>query len=522
MAIELVEAVGAGGDAPSASLVGTPTAGDLMVVVVLNDSSAKAPAIDAAGYTEAENLAVSASGRYGVFTRVFVDGDATTIQSTGGTTRGGIAIFVLRNATGVVGAELAAEAGVEWPAISFSGPAFVIRASRLLVSGTAIGEPAGTTEVFDSDVFGRRFAAAYDDDVQTGGAPSRTGTPSDSGEFLTVAVLGVPDAPEVVPLGAGTRVARDPRSAPEPWAKTRDGLTAVLAGTPPTLPSTGYPHLFRSHVSSDPREATRAWAKRLTVLHLYTPPLPSLPWLKNRVVTRPPPGPAPWVFRETLHLINFGRRTAELRGLHRVFNAVAFRVYRSNSAPPSPGSTPWATSSTLPTTPAGTFADGTWYVALSYFNGVIDSGFLPVGPAGEPYRVLEVSSGAGLADRPAAPLLARLEVRPGGVVRVVAVAVLAGSSIDPDTWAIAYTFDGSEPATDTPDATEAMSTTTGLKVLSLDLAAQANGATVKVRVQVRRAGVYSLSEVLTATTDATGPAAPDAGEAWPAASEEAQ
>jgi hypothetical protein len=76
--------------------------------------------------------------------------------------------------------------------------------------------------------------------------------------------------------------------------------------------------------------------------------------------------------------------TLAARGLWRIFAPACFRLYRSNVAPPLPGDTPWTTSASLPVTPADTFADGTWYVAVSWFNGIYDSYFLPVGPSGEP------------------------------------------------------------------------------------------------------------------------------------------
>ncbi len=211
---------------------------------------------------------------------------------------------------------------------------------------------------------------------------------------------------------------------------------------------------------------------------------------------------------------------AACRGLYRIFNDAEYRLYRSNVAPPEEEDVPFATSSSLPYQPPDLFADGTWYLSASYFNGVIDSGFLPLGPRGETYLVLEVSGGVSLTDRPGLPNSSRLELRAGGVVRIVAfyagVADGAGRATE---WAIAYTTNGSTPATDTPDILVAMRSGP-LAILSYDLPAQANGTTVKVRVQTRREILdpdyrySSAGDVLSATADAAGPAAPADLQSW--------
>lgn len=254
------------------------------------------------------------------------------------------------------------------------------------------------------------------------------------------------------------------------------------------------------------------------------------PVLAPRPVPRPKPYVIPWlravrvqpgrrrrpgsVHRCDFHLIDFARRYWTGRAQHRVFNAATFRLYRSNSAPPSPGDTPFATPASLPSTPADTYADGTWYLSVSYFNGVLDSGFLPLGSNGETYLRLDLSGGAEVGSPPQAPAAVYLEQRSGGVVRVHALCAETGA-LRPDTWAIAYTVDGSTPATSSPDATEAFTASAGVAVLSYDLPAQANGTTVKVRVQLERDGAYSEgSTVLTTTADAAGPGAPTGGESW--------
>lgn len=212
------------------------------------------------------------------------------------------------------------------------------------------------------------------------------------------------------------------------------------------------------------------------------------------------------------------------RGRFRIFNAAEYWLYRSNSGPPAEGDSPFATASSLPATPSDTYADGTWYLSVAWFNGVLSSGFLPVGPAGERYLVLTLSGGAVVGNPPIGPLDWHLEARQGGVVRIHAVSYLLGQSTDPEEWAIAYTTDGSTPGEDAPDATVAMQPV-GAQFLSYDLPAQVDGVTVKVRLQTRRedpAGwVYSDdSTVLTITADAAGPTAALDARSWPGAIEE--
>lgn len=207
-----------------------------------------------------------------------------------------------------------------------------------------------------------------------------------------------------------------------------------------------------------------------------------------------------------------GRFYSEHGGRYRVFAPAVYRFYRSSVAPPVEGDTPFATSATLPSTPVDTYGDAIWYLSMSYFNGVLDSGFLPLGPRGETYLKLEISSGLELENPPTAPLDVRLELRAGGVVRVIALYLELGA-LRADTWAIAFTTNGSTPPTDTPTVTQAV--TDGLAVLSYDLPAQAHGTTVKVRVQTRRVSVYSDgSSVLTALADSVGPVAPTSAVSW--------
>jgi len=213
---------------------------------------------------------------------------------------------------------------------------------------------------------------------------------------------------------------------------------------------------------------------------------------------------------------DFARRYHDGRGKYRVFNAAEYRFYRSNSGPPAETDTPFATNATLPHEPADVYADGTWYLSVSYFNGVIDSGFLPVGANGETYLRLDIAGGVVIGSPPNPANEAQLEVRAGGVVAVVG-SYYQEDALRATQWAIAYTFNGANPPADTPDYTEAMPGQ-ALCILDYELTAQVHGTTVKARVQTRRddgGWIYSEdSVILTATADATGPAAPEGLESW--------
>jgi len=212
----------------------------------------------------------------------------------------------------------------------------------------------------------------------------------------------------------------------------------------------------------------------------------------------------------------FAKHYLSARGKYRIFNDAEYRFYR-NTSPTMDSVSPFATSAALPHTPSDTFADGTWYLGVSYFNGVLDSGFLPIGPSGEPYVRLDIDSGEEAATPPRAPNDWRLELRPAGVVRIVGFYYQAGAN-RATQWAINYTTDGSDPVEDSPNVTVAINAA-GLAPLSYDLPAQTHGTTVKVRVQTRRQDgetwLYSEgSTVVSAVADTQGPEAPLAADRW--------
>lgn len=208
-------------------------------------------------------------------------------------------------------------------------------------------------------------------------------------------------------------------------------------------------------------------------------------------------------------------------GTYRIAVAAEYRFYRSNVAPPLETDTPFATNATLPHTPTDTYANGIWYVSVAYFNGILSSGFLPIGPNGETYLRLEISGGAVLLAPPIAPVQVKLELRPAGVIRVKAFYQQV-DALRASEWAITYTTNGATPGTPpavSPTLSVAMSTS-GAAVLEYDLPAQADGTTVKVRLQTRRndSGTWRYSEgstVLSLVADAAGPIAPLVLQQWP-------
>ena len=277
---------------------------------------------------------------------------------------------------------------------------------------------------------------------------------------------------------------------------------------PPALITIGAPGDVAAAVTAA-ASATAAAQAAETAAAIYA--YPQVVILPASVPYMPWPFPVGTLWRDHL---------ADARGKYRIFNDAGYRFYRSDTAPPAEGSEPFATNATLPYTPDDVYADGTWYLACSYFNGVLDSGFLPIGPNGETYLRIDITDGDEIDSPPNAPNHWRLIQRPAGVVRVSGVYFQVGD-LRATQWAIAYTIDESAPATDDPDITKAMPTS-GLCLLEYDLieAHAAHDSIVKVRLQTRRQDgedwIYSEdSTVETITVDAVGPTVPLAGVVYP-------
>jgi hypothetical protein len=109
----------------------------------------------------------------------------------------------------------------------------------------------------------------------------------------------------------------------------------------------------------------------------------------------------------------------------------------------------------------------------------------------------------------------------GGVVRIIGFYYEDGGD-RATQWAIAYTIDGTDPTADDPDITLDL-TESGMAVLTYDLPAAADGATVTVRLQTRRNDgtdeepewVYSEESTTHAiAVDATPPSGPLVADRW--------
>jgi len=210
------------------------------------------------------------------------------------------------------------------------------------------------------------------------------------------------------------------------------------------------------------------------------------------------------------------------RGKYRIFNAALYRFYRKQNSPPLETDGPFYTSASLDVTPPQSFGTGNWFLSVSYFNGVYDSGFLPLGPRGETYLQLVIESGQQVGNPPPGPRDWRLVPAAAGAVRMLGRG-FDGSNTAPGQWAIAYTTNGSTPPEDSPTVTVAANGGS-LKVLDYTLPTTSHGTTVKVRLQSRRndgtvyvpSWVYSDgSEVKQVTSDAEGPTTPLHLAGWP-------
>jgi len=200
------------------------------------------------------------------------------------------------------------------------------------------------------------------------------------------------------------------------------------------------------------------------------------------------------------------------RGLFRIFNAAGYRLYKSSALPLSLADL-WSTVSTLPATP-GAVADGTWYFGVSYFDGVYDGGFAPVGPNGEPYLTAVIASGAATPPPPAAPLSLILSEDAPGVCGVTATGPQLAAAALPYQWQLSYTVNGGAATVLAyPYAAG------GVAVLAVELPAQAPASVIAVSLVIQRndgtAGspVWTSSAAATAslTLAAAGPSPPLAG-----------
>lgn len=258
------------------------------------------------------------------------------------------------------------------------------------------------------------------------------------------------------------------------------------------------------------------------------PPIPAF-FFKNRIVKRvvsEHKSETKRISHAYNHYTPYDHYYSTGRGIYRDFEDLVFRYYRTNNGiPPSPDDEPFDLSAPqMPYTPPDTFADGVWFLSVSYYNGLVDSGFLPLGPHGETYLRIEIVSGEQGGNPPGDPNDKSLLQKQGGVIRIDGFyASIADGVNKASQWAIWYTTDGVDPIpTGDPDLFVAMPRS-GLAILAYSLPAEPHGTTVKVILKTRRNDgtepspiwVYSEDEtVMVEAADAEGPETPPAGDFW--------
>lgn len=210
-------------------------------------------------------------------------------------------------------------------------------------------------------------------------------------------------------------------------------------------------------------------------------------------------------------------------GLWRAFNAAGYRVYWQHGSPPSAGDAPVAVGPTLPIHISGPIADGVWYLSVSWFNGVLDSGFLPIGPAGETWLRFDFDRGAPSATPPRAPISARGELLPDMGWKIHAVYAEDGPD-RADEWVI-YTLVDTDPNGDplTGNRETIPMASGGVGILSFTPAipAATGGEYAIALVRTARGGVESenTAAIVLAGDDA-GPDAPVGYTQWSGAAPE--
>lgn len=185
-------------------------------------------------------------------------------------------------------------------------------------------------------------------------------------------------------------------------------------------------------------------------------------------------------------------RYHDARGLTRIFNDAEFRFYRSEGTPPKETDTPFDTNPTLPHTPDDLYADGSWRLSMSRFNGVLDSGFLPLGPNDETFLRLDVVGGVVVSSPPNAPIAFNIALTTDRRVRVTAFYNQSGD-LRATEWALTYETDGStpgEPPAVEPTYTEVIAAS-GFAAFDYTIPETAPG---KFRLQTRRISPDSYSE----------------------------
>jgi hypothetical protein len=192
-----------------------------------------------------------------------------------------------------------------------------------------------------------------------------------------------------------------------------------------------------------------------------------------------------------------------ISGLYRVFNASAYRFYRSTQRMPAPEhDATWDTNASLPHTPADALSDDDYHFAVTNFNGVYES-------RATHCRNMRVSGGDEITWPPSGPLLVWTKQLAGGVVQIGAVYPLTDpSAIRADTWQIS--IEGGSTYT------QAMTTKRGYALLEYNLPAEDDGTDLTINVSTKRSGdgITSPATPQDVSVTADGPVVPAGGDMY--------
>lgn len=210
-----------------------------------------------------------------------------------------------------------------------------------------------------------------------------------------------------------------------------------------------------------------------------------------------------------------GRAYATLRSRYRIYTSGKYEAHVRTGSPPDPElDTPVAEVTTLPTTPADTYGDGT------HFAAVVPRNRFGLKAHGGYAERIDVAGGVRVYV-PVGPLAGTVQGREDGYVRVN---VLARRGLDstrqPDEIGIWYTTNGGDPVVSGDPDISRTPTWRGAGRQDVwvcdDIPQQVHGTVVKVAIATLKAGVICDADERISgshTVDTSGPAAPDAGEA---------
>lgn len=207
----------------------------------------------------------------------------------------------------------------------------------------------------------------------------------------------------------------------------------------------------------------------------------------------------------------------QVRGRSRIFNAAQYRFYRKDGSVPVPGvDSAHATASSLPSTPAGAWADGDWYITVTYFNGVIESLPKLQPPDGTPAKFLEIASSAEVDLAPGDASEYSISAIAGAKIRAQAIYSLAsdrGRGVTPTHWRLSWTGDASGSASIAFGTSQNEEVRLDYEISLSD--GQEITLTIKTGYDPGTGFVESAGVQATITADSAGPAAPEVSPSTP-------